>query len=331
MMATKKIEEGQELVRQAEKSLKTTLLKWKPDYDVAADEYSKAATCFRIAKSFDKSKECFMKAIECHKNNSSWFHAAKCYEQIIIILKDTDNFVEIEPTANKACSLYQQHGSPEAGASALDKAAKIVENKHPEVALRLYQHAMEVVLNEDSTRQAAEFATKVSRLMVKLKMFDQAANAILREISLNQATESYSQIGRLTVGLVLVQLARGDYVAAEKSYKEWGNCCDPQEIQTLEMLLQGFDEEDPDLARRALSSPFIKHMDVEYAILARDLPLPEGMPVAPKAAAKEKATGQHKPSHAETSSSAAEPPSDGAGAGAGAGLEEDEDEEGGLC
>jgi hypothetical protein len=42
------------------------------------------------------------------------------------------------------------------------------------------------------------------------------------------------------------------------------------------MLLQAFDEEDPQAARQALNSPFIKHMDVEYSRLARDLPLPEG-------------------------------------------------------
>lgn len=84
------------------------------------------------------------------------------------------------------------------------------------------------------------------------------------------------------MALVLVQLARGDYVAAEKAFKEWGNCCDAPEVQNLEMLLQGFDDEDPDLVRQALNHPFIKHMDVEYARLARDLPLPEGIS-APKA------------------------------------------------
>jgi len=48
-------------------------------------------------------------------------------------------------------------------------------------------------------------------------------------------------------------------------------------------LLQGFDDEDPEAVRQALSHPFIKHMDVEYARLARDLPLPQGIavPAAP--------------------------------------------------
>lgn len=49
------------------------------------------------------------------------------------------------------------------------------------------------------------------------------------------------------------------------------------QVQTLEALIQAYDEEDPDAARAALNSPFIKHMDVEYARLARDLPLPKGI------------------------------------------------------
>lgn len=126
------------------------------------------ATAFRIAKAYDKSKECLLKAIECHKNNRSWFHAAKCYEQvglqsetikflpsqtlyfllfkIILILKEMNSLPEIEENVNKACNLYQQHGSPEAAATALDKAAKIVEQKHPELALTFYKHALEVVM-----------------------------------------------------------------------------------------------------------------------------------------------------------------------------------------
>lgn len=116
-----------------------------------------------------------------------------------------------------------------------------------------------------------------------LVRYDLAADAIRREMGLHQQNESYQATGRLAVALVLVQLARGDVVAAEKAFKEWGNCCEGPEVQTLEMLLQAYDEEDGDAAKRALNSPFIKHMDLEYSILARDMPLPEGMmTTAPK-------------------------------------------------
>lgn len=96
-------------------------------------------------------------------------------------------------------------------------------------------------------------------------MFDQATDAIRHEISINQQSENIPAIGRLVVALVLVQLAREDYVAAEKAFKEWGNCCEVEEIQAMELLLRGYDEEDAEVAKRALHCPFIRHMDVEYA------------------------------------------------------------------
>jgi hypothetical protein len=156
-------------------------------------------------------------------------------------------------------------------------------------------------------------------------MFDQAADAIRREIGLHQQSESYGAIGRLAVALVLVQLAREDYVAAEKAFKEWGNCCDIQEVQTLESLLQAYDDEDPDLARQALSSPFIRHMDVEYARLSRDLKLPKGMSTAPKATIIGNATASYVSQSAGNTSADA-----GESSGTGAARADDEDE-GGLC
>lgn len=87
-----------------------------------------------------------MKAAECHMQNRSLFHAARCFEQVILILKEQNNLIEIEDLAHRACRLYQQQGSAEAGAGALDKAAKIIESTLPEAALNLYQHAVEVVM-----------------------------------------------------------------------------------------------------------------------------------------------------------------------------------------
>lgn len=82
--------------------------------------------------------------------------------------------------------------------------------------------------------------------------------------------------------------------------------------------MQAYDDEDPDLARRALASPFIKSMDVEYARLARDLKLPKGLVSNPKVPVIENATSSY------------------VSPGGGSGSEqqpapEEEEEEGGLC
>lgn len=47
---------------------------------------------------------------------------------------------------------------------------------------------------------------------------------------------------------------------------------------------QAYDDEDWEAVQHALSSPFIKHMDVDYARLAMAVPLPEGIKNIPKAA-----------------------------------------------
>nr|XP_023015546.1 gamma-soluble NSF attachment protein [Leptinotarsa decemlineata] len=287
MTTNKKLEEGLEHVRNAEKSLKTSLLKWRPDYESAADEYNKAATCFRNAKSFEQCKDCLLKAVDCFKQNRAIFYAAKALDQCILVCKELGDLRDIPTLAERAANMYQTHGNPESAASSLDKAAKILESQYPPEALKLYQRAAEIVLIQDSTRQAAEYTSKIARLHVKLQQYDLAADAIRRELGLHQENESYQATGRLTVALVLVQLARGDVVAAEKAFKEWGNYCESPEVQTLESLLQAYDEEDPEGAKRALNSPFIKHMDVEYAILARDMPLPEGIPVSPVKSTRE--------------------------------------------
>ncbi|KAJ8967569.1 hypothetical protein NQ317_001781 [Molorchus minor] len=314
MSTDKKINEGLEHVRNAEKSLKTSLLKWRPDHENAADEYNKAGsycenTIFlpasEMSSPFEQCKDCLLKAIECHKQNrailliiflycilnhwSRLFYAAKALDQCILVCKELGDLREIANYAERAANMYQSHGSAESAAASLDKAAKILESQHPTEALKLFQHAAEISMIQDSSRQAAEYTSKVARLHVKLQQYDLAADAIRRELGLHQQNESYQAAGRLTVALVLVQLARGDVVAAEKAFKEWGNYCEGPEVQTLEMLLQAYDEEDPENAKRALNSSFIKHMDVEYAILARDMHLPEGMPAPSVATVRENA------------------------------------------
>lgn len=49
--------------------------------------------------------------------------------------------------------------------------------------------------------------------------YDEAVDSLRREIGFHQEAGNISAIGRLTVAIVLVQLARGDAVAAEKAYK----------------------------------------------------------------------------------------------------------------
>ncbi|XP_017301456.1 gamma-soluble NSF attachment protein-like isoform X3 [Diaphorina citri] len=284
MTSDRKKEEGMEYVKSAEKHLKTSLLKWKPDYDSAADDYSKAATCFKGAKSFQQCKEYLLKAANCYETNKSAYHAAKHLEQAIMMCKELNDLTDVENLAKQAATLFLEQGNREAASTVLEKGAKSLEELKSDAALTLYSRAADVAHGEDNYKQAAEYISRAARMCVRVKEFDKAADLIRQEIGYHQESEHLLAIGRLAVALVLVQLARGDTVAAEKAFKEWGNCCEAPEVQTLEKLLQAFDEEDPEGARQALNDPFIKHMDVEYSRLARDLPLPSATCATPRPA-----------------------------------------------
>lgn len=78
-------------------------------------------------------------------NKFRLFHAAKALEQAVLVCKELGDIREIQKLADRACNLYQSHGSADAGASVLEKAAKIVESQDAAIALQLYQHALDVV------------------------------------------------------------------------------------------------------------------------------------------------------------------------------------------
>lgn len=110
-----------------------------------------------------------MKAADCHKKNNrcvkqpyscliragiesfhyfpcSLYSAAKSYEQATLICKELGHFEDIADLAERACVMYQQHGSPDSGAMCLEKAAKMIEQKYPDKAINLYKRGVDVVL-----------------------------------------------------------------------------------------------------------------------------------------------------------------------------------------
>ncbi|XP_037291489.1 gamma-soluble NSF attachment protein isoform X2 [Rhipicephalus microplus] len=240
--ASRKVTEGTEALRQAEKCLKTGLLKWKPDFDNAANEYSKAATCFKAGKALDQCKDAHLRSADCYLKNGSFF----------------------------AC-------------------AKIVEAKFPEIAVGFFNRAAEIVSVEDRPRQSAEFCGHAVRLLLKLARWDEAADAVSRQKQLLAEAQDDRAVGRLVVALVLVHLARDDFVAASKAVDYDKGFLEAQELDTLSCLLKGYDEGDPDMVTRALNAPFLRHMDTEYAKLARML----GQQVAESA---KKTASESKPS-----------------------------------
>ena len=274
-MNARKKAEAEEHVRKAEKYLKTSLMKWTPDHDGAGDEFSKAATCFKVAGEPTAALDALNRACECYKECRSLYQAAKMLEQSVLICRDTPGrFSDIASLAERGALLYRQHGSPESAAQLLEKAAKILESKDSEAALDLYEKAAETIMVEDRPKQAAEYLHKVGRLQVKAGALDKAAKTLEETVKLLQESGSTATVGRIVSGLVLVELAREDVVAASKAFNAWGGYCDGDQSAALNTLIQAFNDEDGDLAKRGLASGAVMNLDVEFTRLAKTIPLP---------------------------------------------------------
>jgi hypothetical protein len=76
--------------------------------------------------------------------------------------------------------------------------------------------------------------------------------------------------------LASLQVARDDVVAASKVFSTWGGYCDVDQSAAVNSIINGFSDEDGQMAKQGLNAGAIKNLDVEFAILARDIKVPEG-------------------------------------------------------
>ncbi|GIY12636.1 gamma-soluble NSF attachment protein [Caerostris extrusa] len=150
-----------------------------------------------------------------------------------MIYKEMDDYNSCVQMIERACQFFREHGTPDTAALTLEKGAKMIENKYPEMALELYKKAMDVVMIEDRPTQASEHASKASRILIKLKRYDEAVDMVKKESEFHQASGNNRAVGRLVVAEILIHLVREDYVAADKAFKEGYNFCESVMNATL--------------------------------------------------------------------------------------------------
>ena len=274
-----KIQEGLQLMKEAEKSLKTSFFKWSPDYDSAADRYNKAAVCFKVAKSYEKAIDAFLKAADSYEKNNQLFHAAKALSQAAGICVDLKRIEEAVSHMERACRLQREHGSPDSASSTLIKAAKMCENSLPQKAIELYIEAAELCDTDEKYRDAAGHLNNAVRLHLRNKRYLDATEVMKKQCSILAQVENFNNVYKIVLGIVLVYLSEGDYVAADKIYKdafEYPGFGTSDEAEALEKLLDAYDSGDVTALKAVTSLPIITCQDIEIAKLGKLLKPPEG-------------------------------------------------------
>lgn len=278
-MEEKRLKEGAANLAEAEKCLKTSLMKWKADYDSAAQYFSKAATCFKNAKSYEQAKQCHMKAADCHQQCGAIFHAGKSLEQAALVCRDLKEFDVAADLGERAAQNFRESGVPDTAAMTLDKIAKVVEIYTPHRAVQLYLKAAEVVEEQDRSRQSIGYYGKAARLLIRQQQLEEALKVISKELQAHLTIDALTNVHKLVCVKVLIYLTLGDYVAADRECRKGAETfpgfIESEEAVATELLLEAYDQGDKDAAKVILNGPKFKYLDNEYAKLARSLTVPE--------------------------------------------------------
>uniref|UniRef100_A0A914VZ08 Gamma-soluble NSF attachment protein n=1 Tax=Plectus sambesii TaxID=2011161 RepID=A0A914VZ08_9BILA len=264
----KRVAEAEECMKKAAKALKTSLigLKFKPDFDSAASEYERAAVCYRNASKLTECRDVYLKAAECHESNGVLFHAAKCKEAAALVCKDLGEMDKAKQLMETAADIYAESGTPDTSAMALDKAAKFFEPVDPDKAIEIYKKALLLVQETDRSRLASEFLDRLTRLYLRQERYADAVANIEQEVDMYIEVREASKVGRLTTGLVLVQLMRGDAVAADKSYQASFKCDGferTDDAAIIGSLITAYESGDEEKFTQCLNRPQMKAMDNE--------------------------------------------------------------------
>ena len=190
----------------------------------------------QVAKDYDQAKTCLLRAVDCYKEIHSIFQAGKMLDQAVLVSRDMGKLEDIAKLAERGALMYRQVNKPEAASTLLDKAAKMLEKDRPEDATGLYEKAAETVSTEDRPNVAAEYMGKAARLYVRTKDFDSAIGCLRREVEWRR--EAGTQAGQAVMGLILIELKRGDRVASEKVFREWGGWLDGNQARAVTNLFQ---------------------------------------------------------------------------------------------
>ncbi|XP_043724072.1 alpha-soluble NSF attachment protein 2-like [Telopea speciosissima] len=240
---------GEEFEKKAEKKLNGWNLFGGSKYEDAAELYEKAASSYKLAKSWDKGGSAYIKIADCHLKSeskheaaSSYVDAAKCYNKT--------SPKEAISCLTKAVNLFKEIGRFNIAARHCKEIGELYEQEQDfEQAIVFYEQAADLFESEESTTSANQCKQKIAQFAAQMEQY-QKAIVIYEDIarqSMNNNLLKYSVKGYL-LNAGICQLCKGDLVAINNALERYQEL-DPtfpgtREYKLLSDLAAAIDEED---------------------------------------------------------------------------------------
>ncbi|KAF9343956.1 hypothetical protein BGX34_006182, partial [Mortierella sp. NVP85] len=247
----------------------------KPDWDIAAQYYQKAAQSFKAGKSYEQSVQAFIKASDAMINATSLFMAGRELENgANVCIQNLGQPERAVDMYKRASELFMQNMTPDRAAEMLEKGAKAMEPISVDSALDLYIEACNIYESEDRAKYATDTYKRTIGLLVRNKRFDKATEILMRLGNIQNESSSKSPYFKTLLSVIIVQLAAGDDVAASRKFQDFCTIegfVRSEESAIAHQMLDAFEHRDQNYYNQAANRQHIGFLDNEVAKLARNI------------------------------------------------------------
>ncbi|KAK3819984.1 MAG: hypothetical protein J3Q66DRAFT_335994 [Benniella sp.] len=261
-------------MHEADKNTEKSWFK-KPDWDIAAQYYEKAAQSFKAGKSYDQSVQAFIKASDAMINATSLFMAGRALENgANVCIQNLGQPERAVDMYKRASELFMQNMTPDRAAEMLEKGAKAMEPISVDSALDLYIEACNIYESEDRAKYATDTYKRTIALLVRNKRFDKATEILMRLGNIQNESSSKSPYFKTLLSVIIVQLAAGDDVAASRKFQDFCSIegfVRSEESAIAHQMLDAFEHRDQNCYNQAANRQHIGFLDNEVAKLARNI------------------------------------------------------------
>lgn len=287
-MADAKRKEAMKAMEAGAKHEKTSLTKWKPDFESALAEYERAAIAFKTCKDHARAADAFAKAAAASHRIDAVANAGRLLETGAQMLRDGGDADGAAAMFERSARMYFEEGSVEKGAEALCKGARALEESSAERAAQLYVRAAQAVHDDESRpvelsvptyRAAVSFLLRAARYADAVRVLEQQLDAhyVLRQ-------PEWAAKCALTV--VVARLCADDFLGAHG----WLSALEADtartdvvrqlEVQLARAVLDTFQAQSEEALAAEVGKRAFNYLDPQAVKLARGLRLQvAGVPV----------------------------------------------------
>ncbi|KAI9472178.1 MAG: hypothetical protein EXX96DRAFT_583141 [Benjaminiella poitrasii] len=277
-MDAEQLREGTKYMQHGDKAASKGLFR-KPDWDLAASDYERAATSFKIAKSYDQAVTAYFKASEALSKADAIHLAGKALENAAFILATNLNQPQrAADTYERASNYFMTQGSIDRAAEQLEKAGRALENIDVNASYDMYSKACTLYEQEDRGRFAVDIFKKAISLLIRNKKYDKAIDMLKRQSVVLQKFTSRSHLYKANLSIIILYFAIGDDVEAGKQFNAMcghdAGFAQSEEATIADDLLRAYDERDQELLENTVRLQHVTFLDNEVIKLARLLTVP---------------------------------------------------------